>query len=323
MKLPSHMRTALRLSTCLLAGICVAGLPADVEKTSPDEIEYVAPDGFGGHKWGDLRTSFERLPETPVGVGAAWMRPEGKADRCHLRAGSRHRAHMSGAVGGCDFQATLLRYRKTFEGGGTYVLSEYSIEGQGFRFGNEADGIVLHPVVYQFCANWGQTRKSELPPNFDSINKFCGMKFVFQSETREELRKLPDEHVTTYDKLLEKLLAKYGRPDGFRKRGKVVIETVEGDSSDPADRKFQIWRWCPAKGEAFRTSCKASVVLSLDPVNGQGAVMYSTPAALGVRLRARELRLQGRPAVPHPACAELATRISGRGGTSGCSGNSR
>jgi len=52
---------------------------------------------------------------------------------------------MSGAVEGCDFQATLLRLRKTFEGGGTYVLSEYAIEGQGFRFGEESDGVLLHP----------------------------------------------------------------------------------------------------------------------------------------------------------------------------------
>lgn len=277
MKLPSQMRTLLRLSTCLLAGICVAGPPAKIENTGYDEIEYVAPDGFGGHKWGDLRSSFERLPETPVGVGAAWMRPKEKQTDVTCVPVSPQGPIMSGAVGGCDFYATLLRYRKTFEGGGTYVLSEYSIEEQGFRFGNEADGIVLHPVVYQFCANWGQTRKSEMPPNFDSINRFCGMKFVFQSETREELRNLPDEHVTTYDKIFEKLLARYGRPDKFRKRGKVVIETVEGDSSDPADRKFQIWRWCPAKGDAFRPSCDASVVLSLDPVNGRGEVMYSTP----------------------------------------------
>jgi hypothetical protein len=185
---------------------------------------------------------------------------------------------MSGAVGGCDFQATLLRYRKTFAGGGTYVMSEYSIEGQGFRFGEEADGIVLHPVVYQFCANWGQTKKETPPPNFDSINKFCGMKFVFKSETRDELNKLPDEYVTTYDRVLEKLLAKYGRPKGFQKRGKVVIETVDGESSDPSDRKFAIWRWCPASGDGLRTFCEASVVLSLDPVTGVGTVMYSTPS---------------------------------------------
>ena len=278
MKLPSPMRNILRLSACLLAGSGIVALPvAATEESSPKKIKYVAPDGFGGHKWGDLRTSFERLPEAPVGVGAAWMRPVEKHTEVTCVPISSPGPTMSGAPGGCDFQATLLRYRKTFEGGGTYVLSEYSIDGQGFRFGDEVEGVVLHPVVYQFCANWGQTKKHEPPPNFDSINKFCGMKFQFQSETREELRKLPDEHVTTYDRLLEKLIAKYGRPDGFRKRGKVVIETVEGDSTDPADRKFGIWRWCPAKGNGLHTSCTASVVLSLDPVTGQGAVMYSSP----------------------------------------------
>jgi hypothetical protein len=271
------MQDILRLS-CLLAGLGIATLPvAAAEKTSPKKIHYVAPDGFGGHKWGDLRTSFERLPEEPVGVGAAWMRPVEKRTEITCVPVPPLGRTISGAIDGCDFQATLLRLRKIFEGGGTYVLSEYSIDGQGFRFGNEADGVVLHPVVYQFCANWGQTKKTEPPPDFDSINKFCGVKFQFQSETREELRKLPNEHVTTYDRLLEKLMAKYGRPDGFQKRGKVVIETVEGDSSDPADRKFGIWRWCPAKGNGLHTSCAASVVLSLDPVTGEGTVMYSTP----------------------------------------------
>ena len=277
MKLPDPMRNLLRLSACLLAGSCIVALPTAAIEESPKKIKYVAPDGFGGHKWGDLRSSFERLPAEPVGVGAAWMRPVEKHTEVTCVPIASPGPTMSGAPGGCDFQATLLRYRKTFEGGGTYVLSEYSIEGQGFRFGDEAEGVVLHPVVYQFCANWGQTKKHEAPPNFDSINKFCGMKFVFQSETREQLRKLPDEHVTTYDRILDKLIAKYGRPDGFRQRGKVVIETVEGDSSDPADRKFGIWRWCPAKGNGLHTSCTASVVLSLDPVTGEGTVMYSTP----------------------------------------------
>lgn len=272
------MQNLLRISACLLAGLGISVLPAAaLEDGSPKKIKYIAPEGFGGHKWGDLRTSFERLPENPVGVGAAWMQPKEKQTSVTCVPIPPIGPQMSGAPEGCDFQATLLRYRKTFEGGGTYILSEYSIEGQGFRFGSEADGIVLHPVVYQFCANWGQTKKSEPPPNFDDINKFCGMKFVFESETREQLRNLPDEHITTYDRILEKLMAKYGRPEGFQKRGKVVIETLEGESSDPADRKFSIWRWCPAKGNGLHTNCAASVVLSLDPATGQGTVMYSTP----------------------------------------------
>ena len=267
-----------RLITCLLAIQCsfvASGAAADESK--PEKIKYVAPEGFAGHKWGDLRSSFERLPEQPVGVGAAWMQPKERHTDVTCVPVAPVGPQITGAIGGCDFYATLLRYRKTFQGGGTYVLSEYSIEGQGFRFGEEADGIVLHPVVYQFCANWGQTKKGTTPPNFDEINKFCGVKFMFQSESREELSKLPDEHLTTYDRVLEKLLAKYGRPEGFRKRGKVVIETLEGESFDPADRKFSIWRWCPSGGTSIRTLCKASVVLAMDPVTGGGTVMYSTP----------------------------------------------
>jgi hypothetical protein len=266
-----------RLTALLLALHCTFAVAATgTEEKKPVRVRYVAPEGFAGHKWGDLRSSFDRLPEQPVGVGAAWMRPkETRVDVSCVPVNPN--GQQSGAIGGCDFYATLLRLRSSFQGGGTYVMSEYSIEGQGFQFGEEGDGIVLHPVVYQFCANWGQTKKSTVPPGFDEINEFCGMKFIFQSQTREELSKLPDEFVTTYDRVLEKLLAKYGRPEEFKKRGKVIIETVDGESSDPADRKFRIWRWCPSGGKSIRTLCKASVVLAMDPATGVGTVLYSTP----------------------------------------------
>ena len=177
------------LATGILAvALLAAAVPAQTAEVADKHVKYVAPEGFGGHKWGELRTSFERLPADPIGVGAAWMQPKEKQTDISCVPISAPGPTMSGAPEGCDFQATLLRYRKTFEGGGTYVLSEYTIDGQGFRFGDETTGVVLHPVVYQFCANWGQTRKTELPPNFDTINKFCGMKFVFQSESREQLR---------------------------------------------------------------------------------------------------------------------------------------
>jgi len=73
------------------------------------------------------------------------------------------------------------------------------------------------------------------------------------------------------------LLEKFGKPDGFVHRGRVVIETMEGESSDASDRKFSIWRWCPARDRTLHTSCTASVVLSLDPASGLGTVLYSTP----------------------------------------------
>lgn len=267
-----------RLLAALFA--CAFALPAvhaDSIGEKSKKVKYVAPEGFAGHKWGDLRSTFDRLPNEPIGVGAAWMRAlEKQNDFTCVPVVTG--AQITGAVGGCDFQATLLRLRTNFEGGGYYVLSEFAIDGQGFRFGDETDGVVLAPVIYQFCANWNQGRKkTDPPPNFDAMNKFCGVKFLFHSETREQLRKLPDDYFTNYDRMAEKLLAKFGRPNGYLRRGKVLIETLEGDSENIADRKFSIWRWCPARGEGFHTDCRASVVLSLDPVTGQGTVLYSTP----------------------------------------------
>jgi hypothetical protein len=263
--------------TLLACSLALLSVPAATAADEPPKVKYIPPEGFAGHKWGELRSSFDRLPSEPIGVGAAWMRARESQKDFHcvpVSAGQQ----ISGAIGGCDFQATLLRLRTEFDGGGYYVLSEFSIDGQGFRFGDEADSVVLHPVVYQFCANWKQGRKkTDPPPDFDSLNKFCGVKFMFQSETREQLRKLPADYVTNYDRMVEKLLAKYGRPKGYLRRGRVMIETLEGDSEDIADRKFSIWRWCPAVGDGLKTECTASVVLSLDPATGVGTVLYSTP----------------------------------------------
>jgi len=273
----SHMKRLFTIACSLAALLLSQSNPAGAATAeSPKKVKYVAPEGFAGHKWGDLRSTFDRLPAEPIGVGAAWMRALEKTQDYACVPIASPGPTMSGAVEGCDFQATLLRLRKSFEGGGVYVLSEYAIKDQGFRFGGEADGVVLHPVVYQFCANWSGDKKRP-PPDFDAINKFCGMRYMFQSETREELRGKPADFVTTYDRMLEKLIARFGRPEGFLRRGRVLIETLEGDSTDESERKFSIWRWCPANGEGFHTDCTASVTLSLEPSTGVASVLYSTP----------------------------------------------
>jgi hypothetical protein len=273
---PSFMKTLRLLFAAIPLSLVLLYVPfAAAADAKPKRVKYVAPEGFAGHPWGELRTAFDRLPNEPIGVGAAWMKPLEKENTFTCIPSSSPNVG-GGVTEGCDFQATLLRLRKSFEGGGYYILSEFAIDGQGFRFGEETDSIVLHPVVYQFCANWSQYKK-EVPPNFDALNKFCGVRFMFQSETREELKKVAANYVTNYDRMLEKLVAKFGRPDGFLRRGRVLIETIEGDSGDAADRKFSIWRWCPAHGNGLHTDCKASVVLSLDPTTGVGTVLYSTP----------------------------------------------
>jgi hypothetical protein len=246
----------------------LAVLPAKAAKKTA-RVKYVAPEGFSGHAWGDLRSSFDRLPAEPLGVGAAWILPHEKRSTFTC---------MVAADGGCDFQKTLESIQREYEGGGFYVLSEYAIPDQGVRMGDEKDGVVLHPVVYQFCANWRAAKKKNFaPPNFDDINKFCGMRLEFQVETREELAKLPADYVTVYDRMLEQLIRRFGKPARFVRKGRVLIETREGESESAAERKFSVYRWCPAGGDGFHTECTASVVLSIDQIRGQGTVLYSTP----------------------------------------------
>jgi hypothetical protein len=247
------------------------------------KVKFVPPPGFAGHTWGELRTTFTRLPIEPVGVGAAWIRPVEKDFhyQCIVTAG-----------GGCDFYATLNSLHRSFEGGGMYVLSEYTIEDQGFRFGDEKDGLVIHPVVYQFCANWDATKR-KVPPKFDELNKFCGVRLLFQSDSREELRGKPAQYVTNYDRMLEKLVEKFGKPANFARKGVVVIETLEAEAPGQADRKFRIYRWCPAVDtDGFHTNCAASVTLALDPATGVGTVLYSTPR-LWEFAYAREMNKKG------------------------------
>ena len=267
------IQRSIQFLIVLLSLVPIAASAAEKAK----RVKYVAPEGFAGRTWGELRRTFDRLPVEPLGVGAAYILPKEKQGTFNCVPGRPSGGTMSGAVDGCDFQATLLRIRKEYEGGGFYVLSEYAIPDQGFRMGDEKSGVVLHPVVYQFCANWSSSvQKKDPPPNFDDINRFCGVRLQFQSESREELAKLPPDHVTVYDRMLELLLAKYGRPANFARRGKVVIETEEGDSTSASERKFAIYRWCPAV-DGFHTTCTASIVLSINPATGLGTLLYSTP----------------------------------------------
>jgi hypothetical protein len=244
----------------LLLGAVLALAPIGAEAAR--KKKYEPPEGFAGHLWGEPRSKFTRLPDEPLGVGAAWMAP-------------LMTEQLLNCTAGCGINQVLAQLWEKHEGGGFYVLSEYAIEGQGFQYGSD-DSVQFHPVVYQFCANWYGNNK-EPPPDFDALNKFCGVKLMFQSETREQLSKLPGSHVTNYDRVLDKLVERFGRPSGITRRGRVVIETLEGESSNAADRKFRIYRWCPALDRGLHTDCKASVVLTLDPVTGMGTVLYSTP----------------------------------------------
>jgi hypothetical protein len=242
-------------------------------------IKYVPPAGFAGHKWGELKKDFDRLPEEPFRVGSAWVAPVVTQ-------------HFDCLVA-CGVTGSMLWIYETTQGGGFYMLGEYAIDGQGFQFGAD-ETVQFYPVIYQFCSNWWK-KKDITADNFNNNSTLCGMRLIFQSETAEELRKLPADHVTYYDRVLEKLLARFGKPDSFVRRGVVVIATVGGEFGDSPARKFRTYRWCPAFDRELHTPCTASVTLTMDPVTGVGTVFYSTPLVWEYAFARQHMNRKGDP----------------------------
>jgi len=249
--------------------------PANVPTLKAPPKRYVAPKGFAGNRWGDLRTAFTRLPAQPESVRAAWT--YGKNRPLEFICSGAGMATYQALYNGCSIDDVIRQSRPDREGGGFHVLSEYLIAGQGFKFSDT--GVLLYPVLYQFCANW-TGRSREVPKDFDELNKFCGMRMLFDTEARSQLSDLPEDHVTRYELVLAELIANYGKPAGFMWRGRVTLEPIEDspESVQRAERKFSTWRWCPAPDHGLQPSCNASIILSIDPDAGRGIVLFSTRA---------------------------------------------
>lgn len=242
--------------------------PEEAPRLGPAPRRYHPPEGFAGHTWGETRAKFDRLPEQAQAVRAAWTRGMQRQPEIWCTEG--------GMGTSCNISYIMNAMATRFEGGGFHVLSEYKIPTQGFRFSET--GVLLFPVIYQFCANWDSTKR-EVPKDFEQLNRFCGMRLLFETESLAQLRKLPKDHVTKYELVLAELIAEFGKPSGFFKRGRVEIETVDENTERQlgGERKFSTWRWCPAADRALATSCKSSIVLSLDPESGRAVVLFSTP----------------------------------------------
>ena len=247
--------------------------PAHVPVLSPPPRHYRAPIGFDGHEWGEPRSSFSGLPSEPAVVLGAWT---------HGKESSQNLICTGRGMQQCTVDDYVRAARNPqLEGDGFHVLSEYLVEGRGFKL--PRTGVTFYPVVYQFCANWHGMRR-KVPKDFDDMNVFCGMRMLFDTESSAQLRELPPDHVTQYDLVLAELIARFGKPANFMWHGKVTVEPVDGPpiwawSRDKAhdDRKFDVWRWCPAPTGGLMTRCKASIVLSIDPDRGRGIVLFSTP----------------------------------------------
>lgn len=236
---------------------------------------YQPPEGFAGHAWGETRASFERLPEQAQVMRAAWTRGKERIPE-YICTGFSMNGSFGSSCSITDILTAVQTARMGPEGAGFHVMSEYKVDSQGFRFTDS--GVILHPVLYQFCAHWNGVERVE-PENFDELNKFCGMRMLFDTESLAQLRDLPGDHVTRYELVLAELISRYGKPAKFLMRGKVSIHTLDDTSAEHSgnERRFSSWRWCPAKDRSMKTSCESSIVLSIDPEWGRGLVIFATP----------------------------------------------
>jgi hypothetical protein len=264
--------------------LCFGALLHAVGGSAAEAPRYQAPPGFGGKHWGDPLSAFENFVDAkPFSMSGSWTR--GKTTEstfnCITTAPvlpSATEAQAAGAsqlavpIEGCDLTSSSMRNR--IEGRGFHVLIEHRNETQGFRFGGR-DGVLLYPVIFQFCARW-DSLKVEEPANFKDLVKFCGMRLMFKGESDEELAALPSGTQTRFDRVLDTLIAQYGRPDRFQKRGRVEIEAADGETV-MGERRYRTARWCPPRDRDIATRCDASVVLAYDGLKRWGYVLYSSP----------------------------------------------
>lgn len=267
--------------------------PAGIPQFTPAPKRYSPPPSFANRAWGEPRSAFDRLPAEAEAITAAWRRGEQVKGLTFCTGTGRTWSALvnpggvptGGAIGGgaselagCSWRDIGNSLRRNLQGGGFYILSEYLIDKQGFKF--PRTGVLLHPAVYEFCAHW-EFGKGEIPDNFEALNQFCGMRLLFETETLSELRKLPEDQVTQYDLVLAELTSRYGKPDDILWRGRVYVETLDGDRGNEAnetrqDREFPTRRWCPMPDERRQKLCDISIVLSADPLKGKGIVIFAT-----------------------------------------------
>jgi len=282
-----NIRLVLLSTVVTLAGWTAAaetGSQAGVTYLPPESApvlpkaprRYQPPEGFAGHAWGEARREFDRLPGQAQMIRAAWTRGKERIPE-FICTGFAMNGSFSSSCSVGDILTAIQAARTGPEGAGFHVLSEYKIDSQGFRF--TESGVTLHPVLYQFCANWNSVERVA-PANFDELNQFCGVRMLFDSESLAQLRELPEDHVTRYELVLAELISSYGKPAKFLRRGKVSIQALDDESAGRSghDRKFSTWRWCPAMDRNMKAGCDSSIILSIDPESGRGVVVFATPA---------------------------------------------
>jgi hypothetical protein len=261
----------LAVATAVFAGSLGDDVTEELAHGRPEStsstVPYQPPMGFGERSWGEPLSTFHDFVADPLYVQIAYGR--GKTTLVSMECKSK------GATG-CDLAASLSTMQQTTAGEGFHALAEYYVDLQGVQLGEA--GPILFPVLYQFCAQW-HGFSDVLPNDIQQRMKFCGMRLLFRSQTLQEIAASAkaEELVTDYDRVLDALIAAYGEPEDYERRGVVVIVAPDGKFVQPRERRFDEWRWCSLHGDrSIAPSCKASIVLAFDEKTGWGVVLFAT-----------------------------------------------
>jgi hypothetical protein len=186
----------------------------------------------------------------------------------------------------------IMTMSKTYEGGGFYVLLGVLRSRVRPFVTGRSHGVVPHPIVYQFCANWDDTKKV-VPEKFDEMNKFCGVRLLFRSESREQLRKLPGDYVTNYDRIpADGCSRDSASPTASSIAAAWSSRRMQGESSDAVGPQVQHLALVPgARSLAAHQLHRQRGLVTGSPRPALGTVLYSTPLLWEYAYARRERRV--------------------------------
>ena len=242
-------------------------------------------------------------------AAAAWARPTS----CRMRKGAPSICVLGVLTAAAISRRRWIALYREYEGGGFYVaLPNTRFADQGFRMGDEKRrrGAASRGVSSSAPTGAGRSgRRLRRRTSTDDQQVLRHATHVPESRRASSCAKLPAR--------LRHQLRPHARTSWSKvrparratlRRGKVRdrnhgrrfgrASPIASSASSAGARRT---------ATAFTPSCTASVVLSLDPATGEGTVLYSAPTAVGVRVRARKQRLQGRPALPDAARPQVTT----------------
>lgn len=156
-------------------------------------------------------------------------------------------------------------YDQRLEGEGSFALAEYYFDRDRNPWAGE--NIELFIISYLFCSRW---QGPYLPRTVKKRLKLCGVRLMFRSTTASD---------SNYDRLLRRLIALHGYPEGYERSGRITIETESERLTTPEKptQDFVRHRWCGVTDPSVRPICAATVTLAFEAKTGEGTVLYATP----------------------------------------------